>query len=69
MRILLCDRKSGLYFKAPGEWTDEAAHACNFKSGPSAIIFARENLMNDAEVFWDFDDPEYSVRLPVAPAA
>jgi hypothetical protein len=69
MRILLCDRKSGLYLKAPGQWTDQAGQACNFQSGPKAILFARENQLNEAEVFWDFDDPEYSVRLPVSPVA
>jgi len=66
MRVILCDRKTGLYFEAPGQWTSEAAQARNFQSGPKAILFARENQMDDAEVFWDFDDPEYSVRLPVA---
>lgn len=58
-----------MYFKAPGQWTEEASQACNFRSGPNAILFARENQVSNAEVLWDFDDPEYNVRLPVFPGA
>lgn len=65
MRVLLSDPKTGLYFKSEGLWTSDPNEACNFQSGPKAITFARENSLAQAEVFWDFDDPEYSVRLPV----
>ncbi len=66
MRILLCDSKSGLFLQGPGQWTSEPELAQDFQSGPKAILFARERGLSSVEVFWDFDDPEYNVRLPIA---
>lgn len=65
MRILLCNPSNGLFFRNPDQWTSEPELAEDFRSSPKAILFARERAFKEVEVFWDFDDPEYNVRLPV----
>ncbi len=65
MRILLCHRQTGLFYQDPKQWTSEPEKAVDFRTSPKAIIFAREQALEDVEVFWDFDDPEYNVRLPI----
>lgn len=65
MRILLCNPASGLFFQAPDRWTECADQAEDFGSGPRAILFARDRSLHGVEVFWDFGDPEYNVRLPI----
>ncbi len=65
MRVLLCDKKTGLYFQSPDRWTSEAVEARDFRSSLKAVVFAEDRGLADAEVFMDFDDPEYNVHLPV----
>ncbi len=66
MRILLCDKRTGLYYQSNGQWGSERDSAQNFGTSPAAILHARENNLNQVEVFWDFGDDEYNVRLPIA---
>ncbi len=54
-----------MFFRAPDQWTARAELAENFGNSPKAILFARERALQGLEVFWDFDDPEYNVRLPI----
>ena len=65
MRILLCNPVTGTFFRSPDQWIAEPELADDFQSSPRAILFARERSLQGVEVFWDFDDPEYNVRLPV----
>ena len=65
MRILLCDRVSGLFFQGPQQWTSEARLARDFQNSPKAILYANEHALNGVEVYWDFGDPEYNVSLPI----
>ncbi len=67
MRILLCNSQTGLFFKSPDQWISQPELAEDFQSSPNAILFARQQGLASVEVFWDFDDPEYNVRLPVGP--
>ena len=66
MRVLLCEIRTGLFYRSPGQWTAQRDQAVNFGTSPKAIVYARENGLNDVEIFWDFDDEEYNVRLPIA---
>ncbi len=65
MRVLLCDNKTGLYHQSPDRWTNQATQATDFASSLKAVRYAEECGLADVEVFMDFDDPEYNVRLPV----
>jgi hypothetical protein len=65
MRVLLCDHKTGLYYQSPDHWTNEAAQAKDFRSSAKAVVYAQECGLAEVEVFVDFDDPEYNVRLPI----
>jgi hypothetical protein len=69
MRIFLCETKTGLYFKSPDQWTDQPELAENFPSSNNAVCFARERGLETVEVIWDFEDPEYNVRLSLQAAA
>ncbi len=66
MRILLCDKSTGMFYKEAGQWTAQRELAENFGTSPKAILYARENGLKHVDVFWDFDDEEYNVSLPIA---
>jgi len=55
-----------MFFQSPAQWTSDAGHAHDFGTSPKAILYAIENGLNEVEVYWDFEDPEFNVRLPVA---
>ena len=54
-----------MFYQSPQQWTAFPDSAKNFKTSPEAIFFATQNGLKSVEVFWDFDDPEYNVRLPI----
>ncbi len=66
MRILLCDKKTGTFYMLGGQWTAQRESAENFGTSSKAIHFAHENGLKNVDVFWDFDDEEYNVQLPIA---
>jgi len=55
-----------MFLQGRDHWTSEASQAQDFHTSPKAILYASENGLNGVEVYWDFDDPEYNVRLPIA---
>ena len=55
-----------MFFQGRDQWTSDARQAQNFQTSPKAILYANENGLNGVEVYWDFDDPEYNVRLPIS---
>lgn len=65
MRVLLLDPKTGLYFQAEGSWTMDPQQARNFETSFRAGAFAQDHGLSNLEVFLDFGDQEYNVRLPV----
>ncbi len=66
MRVLLCQKQTGLYYRSPGQWIADTDLADDFGSSRQAALFAEEQLLKDAaEVLLDFNDPEYNVYLPV----
>jgi hypothetical protein len=65
MRILLRDARTGLYFRGPGEWTAEIDRAQNFRHSAEAMDQARVGSVQDAEVVLAFEEPRYTVALPV----
>ena len=65
MRVLLCDTKTGMFYRAPKEWTSQPEQAQDFGNSLKAFYFAHEHSLSDVEVHLDFGDPEYNVSLPV----
>jgi hypothetical protein len=65
MRVLLLDPKSGSYFQAEGAWTMDPSQAHNFGTSFRAGAFAQDHGLGNLEVFLDFGEEEYNVRLPV----
>ncbi len=65
MRVLLLNTLTGLYYQASDSWTAQPEMAKNFGSSFRAAVFAQDNGLETLEVYLDFDDHEYNVRLPV----
>jgi hypothetical protein len=65
MRVLLLDSKTGLYFQTEGAWTMDPQQARNFGTSFRAGAFAQDYGLANLEVFLDFGDQEYNVRLPL----
>ena len=68
MRVLLLDPKTGLYFQAESAWTMDPQQARDFGTSFRAGAFAQDHGLAHLEVFLDFGDQEYNVRLPLQAA-
>ena len=64
MRILLQQKNSGLYFKALGAWTPNAADATDFLSSTKALAFCAANKISDVQLVLKFDEQHYDIVLP-----
>ena len=65
MRVLLINKKNGLYFEGPNSWTNNPQTAKDFQNSRGAAVFSQELCGEDVEIFLDFGDDEYNVSLPV----
>jgi stress response protein YsnF len=65
MRVLLRDATTGLYFQEPENWTTETEKAQTFKHSAEAMNRAREKRVQHAEVVLAFEEPGYTVALPL----
>jgi len=65
MRILLRDLDTGLYFREPEQWTAETERAQTFRHSAEAMDLARAEKVQNAEVVLAFEEPRYSVALPL----
>ena len=65
MRVLLRDTETGLFFQEPSHWTAETERAKNFHHSAEAMDQARAQCVRQAEVVLAFEEPRYSVALPL----
>lgn len=65
MRVFLRDAATGLYFSEPETWTAEADKAQSFKHSAEAMNAARDHKVARAEVVLSFEEPDYTVALPL----
>lgn len=65
MRVFLLDSKTGAYFQSPDGWTTDPALARDFISSHRAEVYAEEHGLNELDIYLDFGNEEYNVRLPV----
>jgi hypothetical protein len=65
-RVLLCDRRTGLFVQSPDRWTRRADSAHDFQQVADAMRFVRDWGLNAVELVVSFEQAEYDVRVPVA---
>ena len=64
MRILLQQKKTGLYFKDVGTWTQDTAEAMDFVSSTKAIDFCVLNKIIDVQLVLKFEQEHYEIVMP-----
>jgi hypothetical protein len=64
MRILLQQKKTGLYFQDAGLWTQQAAEAMDFVSSTKAIDFCVLNKLQDVQLVLKFEQEHYEIVMP-----
>ena len=67
MRILLQQKKSGLYFKDIGAWVRNSSEAMDFVSSSAAIDFCVTNKLAGLQMVLKFEEQKYDIVLPVQP--
>ena len=65
MRILLQQKKTGLYFKDVGTWTQDTAEAMDFVSSTKAIDFCVLNKISGVQMVLKFEEQRYDIVLPL----
>jgi len=66
MRILLQQKKTGLYFKEIGEWVQDAGSAVDFLSSTKAMAFCAAHRISEVQIVLKFDEHHYDIVLPVS---
>ena len=64
MRILLQQKKTGLYFKELGDWVQDAGSANDFLSSAKAMAFCATHKISDVQLVLKFDEQHYDIVLP-----
>jgi hypothetical protein len=67
MRILLQQKKTGLYFKDIGAWVRSSSEAMDFVSSTAAIDFCVSNKLSGMQMVLKFQEQKYDIVLPVQP--
>ncbi len=68
MRILLQQKKTGLYFKDIGAWVRNSSEAMDFVSSTAAIDFCVANKLAGLQMVLKFEEQKYDIVLPVQAA-
>jgi hypothetical protein len=69
VKTLLRRVSTGLYFQGPDKWTDDPAHAHNFKVIDRALEFIDRWKMKDVELAFAFNDFGQVKRVPIEKAS
>jgi len=67
MRILLQQKKTGLYFKDIGAWVRNSSEAMDFVSSNAAIDFCATNKLAGLQLVLKFQEQKYDIVLQVQP--
>ncbi len=65
MKVFLRQIGTGLLFEEPDQWTDDADRAKTFRHSAEAMDHARERRLSGVEVLLAFEEPRYSVSIPL----
>jgi len=66
MRILLQQKETGLYFKAPAAWTPQASEATDFLCSTRAIEFCQAHKITGVQLVLKFEEQVFDIVLPMA---
>jgi hypothetical protein len=69
MRVLLRDATTGLFLSQQENWTSETKKAQTFRHSAEAMDAARHQGVARAEVVLAFEEPDYTVALPLPEGA
>ncbi len=61
MRILLQQKKTGLFFGDVGEWVQSSSKAMDFASSSKAEQFCKTNKLADVQLVFKFEDQPYEI--------
>ena len=64
MKILLQNKKTRLFLKEPGAWTQDINDAFEFINSGKAIDFSFEQKLTDVHVLLWFKEQNYSLAIP-----
>ena len=64
MKVLLQNKKTRLFLKEPGAWTQDVNEAFEFINSGKAIDFAFEQQLADVHVLLWFKEQNYSLAIP-----
>jgi hypothetical protein len=67
MRVMLRNKKTGLYCAAANEWTGAIGQALDFLSVPHAARFARDGNLPELEAVVKCDSLPDQVAVPLVP--
>ena len=67
-RIFVREVRTGLFFKAPGEWVARSQDPHTFATGLEAQVI-QLSCKQDTEIYFSFSDPAYDFTIPVTPHA
>jgi hypothetical protein len=65
MKVLLQDKKTGLFFVSEGSWTGARAEARDFKTSASAIWTAQQYNLQNAAVVFAFGSASNDVQVTI----
>ena len=65
MKVFIRKISTGLLFEDPDEWTSDCDKARSFRHSAEAMDLVRLKHLSGVEVLLTFDEPKYSVRLPL----
>jgi hypothetical protein len=65
MKVFIKNRRTGLYFAGEGDWTANTDSAHNFNQSLTAIQYATENKLMDADLVYDFGSDRESIVMPI----
>ena len=61
MRILLQQKKTGLFFGNVGQWVTGSSEAMDFVSSSKAIQFCVANRLSGVQLVFKFEDQPYEI--------
>lgn len=64
MKVLLQNKKTRLFLKEPGAWTQDINDGFEFINSGKAIDFAFEHKLPDVHVLLWFKEQNYSLAIP-----
>jgi hypothetical protein len=64
MKILLRNKRTGLYYSLNGQWTSDPHRAHDFKTSLSAVRHVVATQLDAVEFIYSFSDPRENFVLP-----